>query len=494
MGIFKKSSFKKVLLGILILIVVFVGILLFNTLRFESRQITAEPIQVIDIPPAAVDNFSKSLQIETISPENLEEFDSTQFKLFSTFLEATYPLTDSLLEKQVFNTFSYLYKWEGSDPGLDPIILLAHLDVVPVIAENLPDWKHKPFGGEIIEDTVWGRGAIDDKNVVISVMESTELLLKQGYQPKRGIYLAIVHDEEIGGFRGALPIANYLKEQGVKAEYILDEGGYITQGIIPDMDPAVALIGIAEKGFLSLELSVKIEGGHSSIPKKETAIDILAHAIATLKENPFPAKISPPIEGFIDYLGPELPFVKKMVFANSAIFSSMIIGVYEEKPSGNALVRTTTAPTIFNSGLKDNVVPQFAKATINFRILPGESVASVVERVKTTMDDERISIKINAFQSEPSSVSDTASFGFTTVQKTIAQVYPGMIVSPYLMVGATDSRHFNEIAKTTYRFTPITIFPENIKSFHGLNERLSVTEFENSIRFYVQLIKNSTGE
>ena len=473
MKFFNRSFFKKASLVILLIVILFAGYLLFNTSRFESKQITSEPAPAMDFPASSLENFSRSLQIQTISPEDPKDFDSTQFKTFSQFLETTYPLTDSLLEKKTFNEFSHLYHWEGSDKSLKPVMFLAHLDVVPVIEENLPDWKHAAFGGEIIEDTVWGRGAIDDKNVVVALMESVEYLLGQGYQPKRGIYLAIVHDEEIGGFSGSKPMANWLESQKVEFEYILDEGGVISEDIIPDMEKAVALIGIAEKGFLTLNMSIKLEGGHSSIPNKETAIDVMAKAITTLKDNPFPARISPPIEGFIEYLGPELPFIKKLVFANSSLFSSMIIGVYEEKASGNALVRTTTAPTIIKGGVKDNVVPQFVNATVNFRILPGESIESVVARVKEIIDDERIDIEVSPFNSEPSEVTSVDSWGFQTLHKTISEVYPQAVVSPYLMVGATDSRHFSELCANIVRFSPIKIAPTTIKSFHGLNERLA---------------------
>lgn len=485
---------KRGLLFLLAILTIFVAILLYNTFGFESRQLSAKPAPSISLDPSAVSHFSQALQFKTVSTDDPADLDSTQFRGFAQFLVETYPLSDSLLNKKTFNDFSFLYHWPGTASELKPIVLIAHLDVVPVIERNLPDWREDPFGGRIVRDTVWGRGAIDDKNVVISLLESVELLLKQGYQPRRGIYLAIVHDEEIGGIMGAKPIADYLKSQKVEVEYVLDEGGYITQGIIPGIEPDLALIGIAEKGFLSLEMKVKIQGGHSSIPNDETAIDVLAKAVSTLKEHPFPARITPPIEGFIQYVGPELPFIKKVVFANSFMLKSLIISAYEKKTSGNALVRTTTAPTLFHSGVKDNVVPQLATATVNFRILPGETIESVIDYVKTTINDKRISLVPGAFRSEPSEVSSIESWSFQTLHRTIAETYPKVLLSPYLMVGATDSRHFSDLAKDIYRFTPIRINSKNIKSFHGLNECLPVRELENSIRFYVQLIKNSDQE
>ncbi|MFT6930834.1 MAG: carboxypeptidase PM20D1, partial [Sediminicola sp.] len=364
------KSLKKVLLLIVSLILVFAIYLVINTLNFKSTQITYESAKVLEVNFSSVENFSKAIKIKTISPENTIDFDSIQFQLFSDFLKNTYPLADSLLEKKTFNSYSFLYKWRGSDLTLKPIVLMAHLDVVPVIEENRAKWKHDSFGGEIINDTIWGRGSIDDKVGVVGIMESLELLLKDGFLPKRSIYIALGHDEEIGGVNGAKTIAQYLEEKKIKAEFVLDEGGSIIQKLIPDIEKEVALIGIAEKGFVSLELSVSLEGGHSSMPERETAIDVLSNAIVKLKENPFPAVISPTIEEFIENLGPEMPFANKLVFANKSIFKSLITGIYEESASGNALVRTTTSPTIFNSGVKDNIIPLSASAVINFRIIP----------------------------------------------------------------------------------------------------------------------------
>ena len=483
---------KKIVLAGLGLVLIFIMYLLVNTFNFKSTQVHYEPVPVFKIDRASIENFSQAIKIKTVSPENAIDFDSLQFRNFETFLVKTYPLVDSLLEKKTFNSFSYLYKWPGSDPSLKPIILMAHLDVVPVIEANIPDWKHPPFGGEIINDTIWGRGTIDDKVGVIGIMESLELLLKEGFKPVRSLYISFGHDEEIGGENGAEAIAQYLKEAHVEAEFVLDEGGSIVQQMVPDIDKEVALIGIAEKGFVSLELSVKMEGGHSSMPEKETAIDVLSNAVVTLKQHPFPATISPPIDGFIQNLGPEMPFLNRLVFANKSLFESVITGIYEKSASGNALVRTTTAPTIFNSGVKDNVIPQSASATINFRIIPGETVATVTARVKQLINDERIEITKGVFISEPSKVSGTGSFGYQSLQKTISEIYPEALVTPYLVVGGTDSRHFNEISDHIYRFSAIKLNKGNIKSFHGLNERLPVNDFENSIRFYYQIIKNSS--
>lgn len=483
---------KKILLALFSMLLIFVAYLFYNSLNFESKQLDIEAINPISINKNAVKNFTEALKIKTISPENPVDFDSTQFRLFASFLENTYPLVDSLLEKKVFNEFSFLYKLEGSDPKLKPIVLMAHLDVVPVIEKNLADWKQDPFAGKIVDGIIWGRGTIDDKVAVVGIMEALELLLQENFKPKRSIYISFGHDEEIGGLNGAVSIAKYLESQNVEAEFVLDEGMPITQGLIPNIEKEVALIGTAEKGFISLELAVKIRGGHSSTPTKETAIDVMANAITKLKNNPFPSKLSPPLKEFINYIGAEMPFPNKLIFANVSLFEPVILSIYEQSASGNALVRTTTAPTIFTSGVKENIIPQFASATVNFRILPEESIESVIEHVKNTIDDERITIKEGEFSSEASKIASTTSLGYRAIQKTISEVYPEVLVAPNLVIGATDSRFFENVSDNVYKFLPIHVNKDNLKSYHGINENIPVKDFEDTIRFYVQLIKNST--
>ncbi len=479
--------------------IIFSGIMvilyvLFNTLTLKSKQLASVAATEIKIDSDALEHFSSALRIKTVSPENEKDFDSLHFDRFNDYLAKTYPLTDSLTEHMVFSDYSHLFLWKGSDLGMKPVILMGHLDVVPVIDANRDFWKEDPFGGIVVNDTIWGRGSIDDKIGVIGIMEAVEHLLQEGFRPRRSIYIAIGHDEEIGGRKGAFEIASYLKKQGVEAEFIMDEGGSITSGLVPGIEKDVALIGIAEKGSVSLELSVELEGGHSSMPGKETAIDVMSEAIYKLKSNPFPARLSAPLEGFLAYLGPEMPFVNKMAFANKNLFQALIINEYEATASGNALIRTTTAPTIFNSGVKDNIIPLSAKATLNFRIITGSSIQDVINHIKNVIDDDRIKIKEGNFNTEPSPVSGTDSYGFRTIHKAISQIYPEVIVSPYLVVGATDARHFNELSEHIYRFLPTRITTSNVKSFHGLNERIAITEFENAIRFYAQLIRNSGSE
>ncbi|MEQ9165976.1 MAG: M20 family peptidase [Fulvivirga sp.] len=482
---------KKILLFILLVALLLASVVLYNTFTFKSKQIQVEPVAKIDIPATAKDHMSQAIQIPTISNANPADFDSTAFDNFKKFVKDTYPLTDSLLEINYINEYSMVMKLAGSNETLKPVIFMGHLDVVPVPQENRSKWSADPFGGEIKNGQIWGRGAIDDKISVIGNMEALELLLGEGFSPERTIYFCYGHDEELGGVNGAIPIVNYLKEKGVEAEYVVDEGFAITKGMIPGIEKEVALIGTAEKGFVTYNLSIDIMGGHSSMPAPESAIDILSRAIVKLKDNLFPVELSQPVKDFMTYAGPEMPFVQKMAFANPWLFESMIMSTYSKTPSGNALIRTTTAPTIINAGVKDNVIPYQAKASVNFRILPGSSIEEVRNHVVEVIDDERIKVEIGDFASEPPRASPTDAFGYISLEKTNKEIFPEVLITPNLVIGATDSRHYYEICDNIYRFTPFHLNSENISTFHGIDERIPVADFEDAVRFYYQLIKNS---
>ncbi|MFT6053954.1 MAG: carboxypeptidase PM20D1 [Roseivirga sp.] len=480
---------KKILFSLLSLLLLFIAYLLFNTLTFKSNQLEVKAISPIEIDNAVLIRFQEALRIKTISYENPQDFDSTQFELFNTFLKHRFPFIDSLLDHKIFNRYSHLYQWTGTDDTLKPVILMGHIDVVPIAS---PDkWSVDPFGGIIKENVIWGRGTIDDKFSVVSILEAVEMLLNEGFQPKRTTYLAFGHDEEVGGKQGAVAMAVYLKEQGITAEYVLDEGYAITQQLIPGIEGDVAFIGIAEKGSTTIELTVDMDGGHSSQPASETAIDVLANGVAKVKANPLEATLSEPMMKFINEIGPEMGFVNKMAFANTSIFKPLIISTYESTGgTGNALIRTTTSPTIFQAGIKENIIPTNARALINFRIIPGQTNDDVLNHVNAVVNDERVKTQFFGFHSNPSPVSPTDSKGYDIINRTMKEVFTGVLTAPNLVIAATDSRHFTEISSNIYRFVPYHINESNIKSFHGIDERIPVNDYINAIRFYRQLILN----
>lgn len=481
---------KKILSFIIFILVTFVSYLLFNTYTFKSKQINYTPVEKIEISDSAIHHLSDAIKIKTISPEDPDDFDSLQFSDFIEFLTSTYPLVEKILTKKIISEYSIIYKWQGSNAQLQPVILAAHTDVVPVPEENVDNWTVPPFSGEIENGILWGRGTMDDKVSVIGILEAVEHLLREGHTPERTIYLAFGHDEEIGGLNGAKSIVNYLKQQGIRAEFALDEGFAITRGLVPGVLTDVALIGIAEKGFASLILSVEMDGGHSSMPNDETAIKVIANAITSLENNPFQAEITAPVQQFLEHVGPEMRFQEKLVFANSKLFNSIIIGIYQKTGPGRAVVQTTMVPTVFDSGVKDNVIPSTASATINFRILPGLTIAQLMHHVSEAINDERIQITLKEFHSEASKVSSTNSTSYSLINRSIKEIYPNMITVPNLVIAATDGRYYENISENVYRFLPIRLNPDNIKAMHGINENIPVDEFEDAVRFYVQLIQN----
>jgi carboxypeptidase PM20D1 len=481
---------KKILSLIIFILVVFAAYLLFNTFTFQSKQIHFESVKKIPLNDSIGEHLSEAIQIKTVSHENTKDFDSVEFEAFSRFLTDTYPLTHQKLEKSIINQYSMLFKWSGSNETLSSVFLVAHLDVVPVPDNEIVEWSVPPFSGEIIDGVLWGRGALDDKVSVIGILEAVEYLLEQGHEPVRTFYLAFGHDEEVGGLNGARQIVAHLKSQGIQPEFVLDEGYSITQGLVPGVLTDVALIGIAEKGFASLNMSVEMDGGHSSMPGKETAIETIAAAITRLQANPLPAEICAPVQQFIEHVGPETRFQEKLVFSNNKLFKKAILSIYQKSGPGRAVVQTTMAPTIFNSGIKDNVIPSSASATINFRILPGTSISEVISHVKKSINDERIKIELKDFHSEPSKVSSTESKGYSLINQSIKEIYPDVITVPNLVLAATDGRYYGEICADVYRFSPIKLTQDNINTIHGIDELIPVDEFRDAIRFYVQLIKN----
>jgi carboxypeptidase PM20D1 len=477
---------KRFFLFLLFAILALVLIVMINTFRFTSKQkqITSQPAP--EISTDALAHFTNAIQYKTISYSDSARFDTTQFFGFHRFLKKTYPLIHEKLELEKVASYSLLYKWEGKNAQQNPIVLMAHQDVVPVEEGTESIWTVEPFAGTVKENFIWGRGTTDDKINLISLMEASEKLLKENFQPERTIYFAFGHDEEVGG-HGARAIAALLKSRGVKADLVLDEGGIITKDKVPGMSKLVALLGTSEKGFLSLQLVVEKNGGHSSMPEPETAIDILTKAIIKLRAKPFEASFSPSTQGFIEQLGPEMSFTNRMAFANIWLFKPMVIGIYEKSGSGNAMIRTTTVPTIINAGVKDNVIPTIAKATINFRLLPGDSSRIVIERVKKIIDDERVNIQsAKSFISEPSEVTPIDSYAYSKTEETIKKSFPNVVTSPFLMIGGTDSRYFGEVSKGIIKFSPM-IDPIG---FHGIDERVSLESYKGALWFYELLIKD----
>ena len=305
--------------------------------------------------------------------------------------------------------------------------------------------------------------------------------------------LGFGHDEELRGYEGAARIAEVLSSRGVELEFLLDEGLFITNGLVPGVSAPVAIVAIAEKGYLSVELTAQSEGGHSSAPPPQTSIGILSATISRMESSPLPTSLKGPAWQLFEFAGPEMSFVNRLVFANRWLFGWLIKRRLAASPPTNALIRTTAAATVIEGGVKENVLPASARAIVNFRIRPGDDTGSVLDHVRRVVSDPRVAVRpFIETATEPSDVSDVSAASFHTLARTVLQVFPDAVVAPSVLVAGTDSLHYSGMAKNIYRFTPQRLRKEDIVRIHGVDERISVENYFEVIRFYTELIRNST--
>jgi carboxypeptidase PM20D1 len=489
---FVRSLFKLLkwsLLGLGVLAI----FLVYRTLQFSSTPSNIDKVTPISIDyPAAIERVAGALRFRTISEQNPEDRNPQAFLDLHQYLESSFPLVHQNLKLTKVGKYSLLYQWSANKAksSKKPVLLMAHMDVVPVDQATLSDWQHPPFDGVVGKDNIWGRGALDDKAAVVAILESVETLLSEGFEPSRDIYLAFGHDEEVGGENGAKKIAEHLSQKGVRLEYTLDEGGFVTQGLMPGLDKPIALIGVAEKGYVTVELSVQSEGGHSSVPPESTSIGIVSQAIVNLEDNPFEARLVPATEEMLTTIGKSMPFTKRLVFANLWLFRPFLLNQLSQSKLTNATIRTTIAATVFNAGDKENALPIKAKATINLRLLPGDTVETAVNHINRAINDPRVKVSV-VRGGNATPIADSQSDFFKQLSEVIDQVSPEqqLIVVPNLMVGGTDSKHFVEISENVYRFGGVKIDPKSLSGFHGTNEYLPKKEYHRAINFYYNLLK-----
>jgi carboxypeptidase PM20D1 len=483
---------KRFLLLLLLGLCLLAGVLVTRTLSVPSRQVAPEAAAPFSVDAdAAAARLAGALRLKTVAATDGSPANDAAFTALHDYLREHFPRAHASLKREAVGRHSALYTWTGTDASLRPVLLVGHLDVVPVEPGTEGAWTRPPFSGDVADGYVWGRGALDDKGSVLAIFEAVEALLAAGHAPKRTVLLAFGGDEEVGGRGGAEVVATLLRERGVTLESVLDEGGMMLTGTVPGVTAPVALVGVAEKGFVSVELVVEGEGGHSSMPPKQTAVGVLSRAVTRLEEQPMPARLRGGSRALFDFMGPEMPFGMRLVFANLWLFEPLVVRQLSAQPSTNAAVRTTTAATMFEGSVKDNVLPARARAVVNFRILPGDSVEGVLEHVRRVVDDSRVKAGTLSFQSEPSPVSRTDSEGWGVLQRSIRQVFPESLVAPYLMVGAADARYFTALSDSVYRFMPLRLERADLARLHGRDERVSVQGYAGAVRFYAQYLRNA---
>lgn len=487
---------KRALLFLLALVLLLVAAVAFNTLRQGSRQLDVSPAPPLAVDEKGVaDKLAGALKFKTVSSLADAKLNEGEFRKLHEYLQQRFPKAHAALKREVVGDLSLLYTWQGSDPKASPIMLMAHQDVVPVAPGTEADWKAGPYAGEIKDGFVWGRGAWDDKANLIAQFEAVEMLLAAGFQPRQTVYIASGADEEAGGLRGAAQIAKLLQARNVKLDFVIDEGLLITESIMPGLTRPVALIGIAEKGYLSVVLKIPATPGHSSMPppKGNSAIAMMSAALRRIDDEQLPAGLRGVAREMFETVAPEMSGFGRVALSNLWLLGPVVQAQLEKGASTNAMIRTTTALTIVNAGNKDNVIPGLAEATVNFRLLPGDTRESVMQHVKAKANDERFELIALPGSSEPSPVSPTQSSSYQLINRTVRSLFPDTIVAPGLMVAATDSRYFSAISDHIYRFSPVRAKPEDLSRFHGTNERIATTNLAELVRFYNQLLRNASA-
>jgi len=486
---------KRLLQGALALALLLVVVLAVNTLRKGSRQIDVAPIAELSVDKqAAAERLAEAVQARTISSRTDPAQNADQFAQLQAMLQARYPKAHGVLKREVVGDLSLLYTWQGSDPKAKPIMLMAHQDVVAVSPGTEDKWLAAPFAGTIRDGFIWGRGAWDDKGNLIAQMEAVEMLAASGYQPERTIYLVMGADEEVAGERGAAKIAALLKERGVRLDFVIDEGLLITEGIMPGLAKPTAIIGVAEKGYLSVQVSFDATPGHSSMPPPAGtgAIAMMAAALRQIDGDPMPASIGGVAQELFATIAPEMSGFSRVALSNLWLLGPVVRRQLEAGASTNAMLRTTTALTVARAGDADNVLPGQAQAIVNYRMLPGDDSKVVMARLKAqvakSLGHERFSMLALPGASEASPVASTQSESYRLINRTVREVFPGTLVAPGLMLGGTDSRHFVDISDQIFKFSPVRARSEDLARFHGTNERISLDNLAELIRFYHRLL------
>lgn len=482
---------KRFALGVLGALLLLLAIAVARALAVDSLQVTSPAAAPIAVEAdKAVARLSRAIQFQTVSHQDRATDDPTAFTALHGFLRESFPRTFQALKSEPFEGRSLLLTWPGSDPSLPAALLMAHTDVVPVEPDTESRWTHPPFSGAIVDGRIWGRGARDDKGSALAILEATEHLLSSGFTPKRTLILFFGGDEEVLGI-GAPALAKHLLDRRIPIEFVLDEGLLVTVGMAPGAKRPVAMIGIAEKGFVSIELVAAATGGHSSMPPPNTAAGLIARAVTRLEDDPFPPTLSGPAGEMLRFLAPEVGFGLRLVFTNRWLFGPVLLSQFTGKNETNALVRTTTAATQLEGSVKDNVLPATARAVVNFRLLPGMTVEALVAAVKEKIADDRVEVRPIGRPTNPSPVAPVDTAAFKTIQRTIAETLGDVLVAPSLVIGATDSRHLAPVTPAVYRFVPFRADREDVKGIHGTNENLPVEEYVRGIQFYAQLIRNA---
>jgi carboxypeptidase PM20D1 len=474
--------------------VVLVSVVVIRTLLHtpQDLDIAANLVNVSADEMAIVAHMSEAVQFRTVSYQS-KSLPVEEFEGFIGWVETTYPEVHTTLEVKRLGEYTLFYKWPGANESLQPILLTAHYDVVPVIPGTEDKWTHPPFDGVVADGYLWGRGSLDDKSAVITLLEATTQLLKEGYQPDRTIYFSFGHDEELGGPNGAGSVVTYAQENNIEFLWSLDEGSFLFKNMIPGVSKLMGTINVAEKGSLTLDIVAKAAGGHSSMPTPDNAVGTLARAITRLEAEPVPGGLDGLSMETFDAASRHMSFGMRMLFANQWLFKDLLEDRLFAITFMNASLRTTTAPTMLSASTKVNVLPIEAVATVNFRLHPRDTVESVIAHVERVVGNDNVEVRPRGGRSA-SNVSDSNGPGYKVVELSVKEIEAEAFMTPGLMIAGSDSRHYGKVSQNSYRFNPLTVTSADLTKFHGTDENVSIANLVLATKIYTRIIQNGGRE
>ena len=468
-----------------VILVVLIAVILIRTLRFVPEKQSASVPEAIQVDgDKATRDLAEMIKCKTISHRNSDEDDESEFLKFEKLLPELFPKVFATCSFEKVGNRGLLIRWQGKSPDA-PSVFMSHYDVVSVEAA---DWQKPAFDGILEDGFLWGRGTLDTKGTLNGILQAAELLISEGFVPNNDVYFAFGGNEEVSG-DGSYGIVQLFKQRGITPGLVLDEGGAVCTGVFPGVKKPIALIGTGEKGQLNIQYTVKGGGGHSSSPKANSPIIRLSRACLNVEKSSFKYTLSSPTAQLFDTAGRHSNFLYRMIFANQWIFGG-VLGIYSKLAGGefNAIVRTTTAFTQMSGSKGQNVIPAVATMVSNHRIIPGENVESVVAHVTKAVNDENVKVSvINGV--DPSVISRTDCEAYERVRSTVAETWQDTIVTPYLMVAGSDSRHWGEISDKVYRFSAMALSKEERGMIHGNDERIPVETIVRTVEFFARIMK-----
>jgi len=482
---------KRIFIGIAAVIFLVLAIMVVRALMVASPAVEAAAPPIPVDSNAVAQHLAEAIRFQTVSyGDGIKEDEKNMaLEAMHQWMENTFPYFHEAAGPEQFGE-SLLFTWIGKNPNLPPVLVMAHMDVVPVVPGTEKDWMHAPFSGDVAGGFVWGRGAIDDKGQLVSILEAANTLAMSGFQPERTIMFAFGQDEEVGGGKGNAVIAKALAARGTHFAWVLDEGSSIMNEPYPGVRRPVAFVSNAEKGYLSLELTAHGLGGHSARPSRDLALPRLSSAILNVVSHPFESDLDDIQRAKFAVLAPLVPFGDRMMLANLWLMKPFVLRRMEASADSAATLHTTISPTVLNAGIKENVIPPTARGIINFRLHPRDTIASVIAHVKQAINDERVDVtEREETISEATKVVATDSPAFVYVSNLIKATY-GVPIAPEIMTGATDSRHYIPMADAVLRFRPFHTELSDLPRVHGTNERVAVNDLGPMVGFYMRLIQD----